>query len=81
VEHACDQTYWGQQLHRVGVAEKPLHRRSVTAKKLAYHIRAVLNSPSMKGNAQKIGETMRKENGVKSAVELIENQFNTGVKD
>jgi len=75
VEHACDQTYWGQQLRRVGVAEKPLHRRSVTARKLAHHIRAVLNSPSMKENAQKIGENMKKEDGVKRAVELIENQI------
>jgi len=75
VEHACDQTYWGQQLRRVGVTKKPLHRRSVTSRKLAHHIRAVLNSPSMKDNAQKISETMKKENGVKRAVELIENQF------
>jgi UDP:flavonoid glycosyltransferase YjiC (YdhE family) len=75
VEHACDQDYWGQQLRRVGVAEKPLHRRSVTARKLAHNIRAVLDSPSMKQHAQKISETMNKENGVKRAVELIENQF------
>jgi sterol 3beta-glucosyltransferase len=73
VEHACDQTYWGQQLRRVGVAERTLHRRSVTARKLAHHIQEVLNSPSMKENAQKIGEAMKKENGVKTAVELIQN--------
>jgi UDP:flavonoid glycosyltransferase YjiC (YdhE family) len=75
VEHFIDQIYWGQQLHRIGVAGKPLHRRSITAKKLANGIHAVLNSPSMKKKAQEIGEIMRKEDGVNKAVKLIENRF------
>jgi len=75
VEHAGDQIYCGQQLPRIGVAGKMLHIRSITAKKLANGINAVLNSPSMKKEAEKIGETMLKEDGVNRAVELIENRF------
>jgi UDP:flavonoid glycosyltransferase YjiC (YdhE family) len=76
VEHAFDQNYWGQQLYRVGVAEKPLHKRTVTPRKLAAHIHKVLNSPVLKENAQKMSEKMKTEDGVKKAVELIEKHFN-----
>jgi hypothetical protein len=34
-----------------------------------------INSPSMKQNAQKISETMKKENGVERAVEIIQENF------
>jgi UDP:flavonoid glycosyltransferase YjiC (YdhE family) len=75
VEHAGDQIYWGKQLQRVGVAGKVLHTKSITAEKLAKAIDAVLHSPSMRIKAQEMGKAMRKENGVKTAVQLIEDRF------
>ncbi|UCF87016.1 MAG: glycosyltransferase family 1 protein [Nitrospiraceae bacterium] len=75
VEHFGDQSFWGNELKRIGIAGKTLHRKSITAKKLAQELKAVLSSPDMKARAQSIGEVMRKEKGVTKAVELIEEHF------
>ena len=75
VAHAFDQTYWGQRLRHIGVAGKLLHKRSITAGKLARGINTIIESPQMKQRAQKIGEAMRKEDGVGRAVALIEERF------
>ncbi len=75
VEHFVDQVFWGNELHRLGVAPPVLHRRSVTPKKLAKAISRVLDLPTMKAEAETMGRAMQKENGVQQAVELIEKQF------
>ncbi len=72
VEHVTDQAFWGGVLHRAGIAPPLLHRRTVTAAKLARAIRSVLGSSALKERARGIGESMRREDGVKRAVELIE---------
>lgn len=73
VAHIADQPFWGRELHRLGVAPKPLHRRSVTAKKLSEKIKTVLASAAIKEKAQRISEIMKREDGVRRAVQLIEN--------
>lgn len=75
VEHYGDQVFWGNQLRRAGLTRRVLHGRSVTAKTLAAEIRHCLTSPAMKQRAEAAGESMRKENGVKEAVELIEERL------
>ncbi|MDH4081869.1 MAG: glycosyltransferase [Nitrospira sp.] len=75
VEHAFDQTFWAQQLRNVGVTENVLHRRSVTPRKLADAIHAIMSCPKYTANAQKLSAMMKKENGVKKAVQLIEETF------
>ena len=77
VEHCLDQAFFAGELQRSGVAPKVLHRRNVTAKKLAKSIRTVLDDPDMKKRAENLRELMLKENGVKKAVELIEKQFSS----
>lgn len=72
VEYFGDQLLWGTLLHRDGIAPKMLHRRSVTAPKLARAIRTVCDTPSMREKAQHVGAKMRQEDGVARAVELIE---------
>ncbi|MEK6742288.1 MAG: glycosyltransferase [Nitrospirota bacterium] len=74
VEHATDQVFWGGVLHRAGIAPRLLHRRTVTADALARAIRTVLSSSAMREKARAIGESMRREDGVDRAVELIERQ-------
>lgn len=75
VEHAFDQIYWAVQLNTIGAAGKPLHKRSVTAKKISYSIRQVVNTPTMKEKAQRVGTAMKTENGVQKAVALINERF------
>jgi len=72
VEHLTDQALWGNALLRADIGGNLLHRRTVTAQKLANEIKRVLNNAQMKEKAKKLGEIMKKENGVKSAVEIIE---------
>lgn len=72
VAHNADQPYWGKRLSDLGVAPKHLHRRHLTAKRLAKRIQKVLDTPAMKARAQVLGKQMETENGLTSAVEMIE---------
>jgi len=71
VEHASDQPLWGSVLQRMGIAPKMLHRRSLTAHKLARAIQAVMKTPAMKDKAGRIGAMMQNEDGLATAVALI----------
>lgn len=75
VEHFGDQIFWGAQLKRAGLTTKVLHARSVTSKILGAEIRNVLTSPAMKAQARRVAESMKKEDGVKRAVALIEERL------
>jgi len=72
VAHISDQFFWGDLLHRLGLAPRMLKRRKLTAKKLAARIRQVLDDPGYRERAQQLGERMREESGVANAVRLIE---------
>jgi UDP:flavonoid glycosyltransferase YjiC (YdhE family) len=72
VEHASDQPFWGEILHTAGVAPKMLHRRNITSKKLARAIKTAIRSPEMAKNAKELGDLMKQEDGVQTAVGLIE---------
>lgn len=75
IAYFADQFAWAKELKRLGIAPKNLTNGEVTAEKLAREIRFVLGNPDMKKKAEKLGEFMRKENGVGRAIELIEEQF------
>ncbi len=72
VEHAFDQTFWGNELERIGVAGEVLHRNSITSEQLAKAIKATLDSEEMKTNAMALSKKMQKEDGVDTAIRLIE---------
>ena len=75
VEHVFDQRFWGIFLNRLGLAPKPLHRRSLTPAKLAKTVRTVLDSTEMATRAKAAGRALLAEHGVRRAVELIEERF------
>jgi UDP:flavonoid glycosyltransferase YjiC (YdhE family) len=75
VYHITDQSFWGNELQRLGVAPRSLAYRRLTARRLARKLDEVLARPEMKATAERIGEAMRRENGVEKAVELIEDQY------
>ncbi len=72
VAHFADQTFWGSELQRVGVAGRTLARRSLTASRLARAIAQVLASPQMTRSAADIGAAMAQEHGAETAAKLIE---------
>ena len=72
VAHHADQPHWGKRLFDLGVAPKHLHRRSLTAKRLAKRIQQVLETPAMTARAQVLGKRIDAEDGLTTAVDLIE---------
>lgn len=75
VAHIAEQAFWGAELRRVGVAPRWLLRRRVTARQLAVSIRQVLNSAEMSKRAKIISAAMRNEDGVSTAVRIINEKF------
>lgn len=75
VEHVMDQAFWGATLFRAGIAPPMLHRRTLTAGRLARAIRTVLDSSTMQEKARQVGELMGREDGVRRAVALIEERL------
>jgi sterol 3beta-glucosyltransferase len=72
VAHVSDQEFWGSELERLGVAGRTLKRRRLTAATLAAGIRQGLAAPEMGRRAREIGTQMKAEDGVTTAVGLIE---------
>ncbi len=79
VPHIADQFYWGKLLYDLGVAPKKLPRRKLTAKRLAYRIEQVFETPTMAERAAFLGTQMESEDGLTTAVDLIES-FPSSVK-
>jgi sterol 3beta-glucosyltransferase len=67
-----DQAFFGRRLHQLGVAPQPLPLRRLTAPDLAESIRTVLCQPGFAARAAELGERVRAEDGVASAVEILE---------
>ncbi len=72
VPHAADQFYWGDLLHRRGVASKPLRSTKLEARALAERIRLVGSRPEMTARATALGQALAKEDGPRRAAELVE---------
>ena len=75
VAHINEQEHWGHELRRLGVAGWPLRRRSVTANGLARRIRQMLANPAMMARAEALAVPMRQEDGVATAVSLVQQRF------
>ncbi|TRX02921.1 glycosyltransferase [Candidatus Methylobacter oryzae] len=70
-----EQLFWARQLQALGLAGKPLPAKKVTAVDLAKGIRTVLDSQSIRHNAQQASLAMQTQNGVSRAIQLIEARF------
>lgn len=75
IAHTSEQAFWGRELARIGVTSKPLSRRGLTVEQLATHIKLVAESSAINEKAKQIGVEMAKENGVATAVALINDKF------
>lgn len=75
VAHISEQEHWGQELRRIGIAGKPLKRRSLTAKRLSKQLVSLRGAPEMAARAEAISAAMARENGVAEAVKLIHQYF------
>ena len=75
VAHTSEQEFWGRELARIGAAPKPLSRRGLNAGRLARHIELATGSKAINEAARRIGMELARENGVATAVRLINERF------
>lgn len=77
VAHTSEQEFWGRELARIGVAPKPFSRKALSSDQLANKIELVATSNTFNEAAERIGIEMAKEDGVATAVRLINEKFTT----
>jgi sterol 3beta-glucosyltransferase len=70
IPHIADQPAWGQRIYELGVGSKTITKKNLTADKLSKAILFALQ-PKIVNAAKQLGDSMRKENGNKKAVEII----------
>jgi sterol 3beta-glucosyltransferase len=68
----ADQPFWGWRVHKLGVGPKWIPRKKLTAAKLAAAIRQAVNDSTMIQRAEELGKRIRAEDGVRTAVQLVE---------
>jgi UDP:flavonoid glycosyltransferase YjiC (YdhE family) len=68
----ADQFFWGWRLSDLGVGARPIRRRKLTASRLAEAIRLVTVDEGIRAAARHMGDRVRSEDGVGTAVRLIE---------
>ena len=79
VPHLGDQPFWGERVEALGVGPKAIPRPDLTADRLAAAIEQAISDPDMKQRSIQLARKIRAENGVETAVGLIEkhlDQFN-----
>ncbi len=67
-----DQQFWASRLRSLGVAPSPVPRRTLEAPALARQLRAILDDRGAATRSAQLAASMRREDGVARAVELIE---------
>lgn len=75
VPFGADQPFWGRRVAELGVGPAPILKRQLTGERLAAAIREATTNEAMKARATALGEQLRAEHGVETAVELIETYF------
>jgi len=69
----ADQPFWGDLVYKLGVATKPIRNVENTAEQLAVAIQVASQDLVMQRKADELGQKIRAEDGVQSAVEFIQN--------
>jgi UDP:flavonoid glycosyltransferase YjiC (YdhE family) len=72
VPHMADQPFWGSRVAALGVGPAPIPRNRLTPERLANAIRQAATDPGMRERAVALGQRIRAQDGVGTAVALIE---------
>jgi sterol 3beta-glucosyltransferase len=72
VPFTVDQPFWGWRVHALGVAPQCILRRKLTAEKLAVAIDQAVHDYTMARRAKELGRKIRSEDGIGTAVRLVE---------
>ena len=74
IPHSNDQFAWGRRIYELGVGPKPIPRKKLTTENLSDAINFALKQ-DIKDAAKALGLKIQDENGVKTAVEIVNNCF------
>jgi UDP:flavonoid glycosyltransferase YjiC (YdhE family) len=77
VPFVFDQSFWGEQIARLGAGPEPIPYKKLTVERLREAIEMGVNNPQMKQNAIELGDKIRTENGIEAAVGIIEKIIRT----
>jgi sterol 3beta-glucosyltransferase len=66
-----DQPYWGRCVELMGMGPRPLHRTKLTTKRLEEALTDLVSTPTYAERAERAGEVVRGEDGVRRAVDVI----------
>jgi sterol 3beta-glucosyltransferase len=72
IPHFADQPFWGARVAALGVGPKPMRWTELTVETLAAALRRIATDQAMRERAQDLGRRMNAEDGVGTAVGLIE---------
>lgn len=67
-----DQPFWGQRVYDLGVGPAPIPRKKLTGPRLAEAITTAVTGAAMRHRASDLGRQIRSEDGIATAVELVE---------
>ncbi|MCX6068511.1 MAG: glycosyltransferase, partial [Chloroflexi bacterium] len=67
-----DQPFWGKRVYELGVGPRPIQRSTLTVDRLVQAIQETVTDQGMCQRAAAMGAKIRAEDGVASAVEIIQ---------
>jgi sterol 3beta-glucosyltransferase len=68
----ADQPFWGERMHRLGLAPAPVPQATLTAGQLTAAIRTAVTDGLMRQRAETVGHLVRAEEGVAAAAAILE---------
>lgn len=72
VPHFADQPFWGRRVHALGVGPAPIPRAKLTPARLAAAMHTAVSDPTMRRRAADLGAAIRAEDGLETAVALLD---------
>ena len=67
-----DQPFWAARVHSLGLAPRPIPRRSLSAERLTHAIDMVLHDDSMRRKSTEMAPRIDSEDGVSAAISVID---------
>ncbi|CAN5844497.1 glycosyltransferase [soil metagenome] len=68
-----DQNFWGRQAYKKGVGLKPVPLSNLSPEVFVQKVKQLLQDKELYANSELLAEKIKGENGLKNAVEIIEN--------
>ena len=78
VPHVGDQAFWGQRLHRLGAAPRPVAPRRLSAATVAARLQEAATSSALRAGAGRLAKLVSAEDGLAASVRRLEEASRAG---